>query len=72
MKRDPKEFTTLEQKEVGLLIGFNCSATLLPRKVSAEESDPYAVQTLLGWGVTGNMTPLSEQQQNSVKLDPVI
>ena len=40
--------------EIGLLIGFNCSVALLPREVvSAGDNDPYAIRTVLGWGVTG-------------------
>lgn len=50
-----------EDISVGLLIGFNCSSAMMPREVvSAGDSDPYAVKTLLGWGVTGPMAPLSE------------
>ena len=37
-------------------IGFNCSVALLPRQiVSAGDSEPYAVKTVIGWGVCGNM-----------------
>ena len=44
--------------EVGLLIGFNCSAALLPREiVIAADDDPYAVRTILGWGVVGKIKP---------------
>ena len=36
--------------EVGLLIGLNCPSALRPREiVYGEESDPYAVRSLLGW-----------------------
>ena len=42
---------------IGLLIGINCSKALMPREViAAGDEDPYAVRTLLGWGVTGNMS----------------
>ena len=45
-----------EDMDVGLLIGFNCSAALLPRQViAAGDDDPYAMKTALGWGVTGAM-----------------
>jgi len=40
--------------EVGLLIGLNCPSALRPREVVyGEESDPYAVRSLLGWYVNG-------------------
>ena len=40
--------------EIGLLIGFNCSIALLPREVViAGDNDPYAMRTILGWGVVG-------------------
>ena len=61
-----KELGTLDKKEIGLLIGFNCSAALMPRKVvSAGNCDPYAVCTVIGWGVTGNMVPLNERQRQT-------
>ena len=45
-----------DNTEIGLLLGFNCSAALLPKQViSAGDNEPYAVKTLLGWGVTGIM-----------------
>ena len=47
--------------KVGLLIGLNCPGALRPREiVYGEESDPYAVRSLLGWYVNG---PLCTSQQ---------
>ena len=47
--------------KVGLLIGLNCPSALRPREiVYGEESDPYAVRSLLGWYVSG---PLRTSQQ---------
>ena len=47
---------------VGLLIGLNCPSALRPREiVYGEESDPYAVRSLLGWFING---PLGNLQQN--------
>ena len=35
--------------DIGLLIGFNCSAAMLPREVAvAGDNDPYGVRTCLG------------------------
>ena len=54
-----------ENLEIGLLIGFNCSAALLPRQVvAAGDDDPYAVRTLLGWGLTGIFENSDESQSS--------
>ena len=59
-----------ENTEIGLLIGINCSRALLPREiVAAGDDDPYAVRTLLGWGVTGNMCR-SEAVENTTRPRP--
>ncbi|XP_070569566.1 uncharacterized protein [Ptychodera flava] len=40
--------------EIGLLIGYNCVRAIKPRNVILGEDDaPYAVKTILGWGVIG-------------------
>lgn len=45
----------LQDCEVGLLIGYNCSQALLPREVvSGEENEPYAQRTDLGWSIVGH------------------
>ena len=44
--------------EVGLLIGLNCTRAIKPLKVIPGENDkPYAVKTVLGWGVIGIVSP---------------
>ena len=44
--------------EVGLLIGYNCSRALAPRQVIlGGDSEPYAVQTDLGWSIVGCSSP---------------
>ena len=60
--------------EVGLLIGLNCPSALRPREiVYGEDSDPYAVRSLLGWYING---PLYNPQQsgritcNRINLSP--
>lgn len=51
--------------EVGLLIGFNCSAALIPKAIkAASDEDPYAVKTNLGWGVTGAIGRSSVDENN--------
>ena len=54
LKKIAQHLIPLEKQEIGLLIGFNCSAALLPREIVANgDNDPYAMKTSLGWGVTG-------------------
>ena len=52
------EISPLQDCEVGLLIGYNCSQALLPREVvSGKENQPYAQRTDLGWSVVGHGNP---------------
>ena len=45
----------LQDCEVGLLIGYNCSQALLPREVvSGKENEPYAQRTDLEWSIVGH------------------
>ena len=60
--------------EVGLLLGLNCPSALRSREiVYGEDSDPYAVRSLLGWYING---PLYNPQQsgwitcNQINLSP--
>ncbi|XP_043200214.1 uncharacterized protein LOC122369489 [Amphibalanus amphitrite] len=40
--------------DIGLLLGVNCPRIIKPREViPGEEDDPWAVRTLLGWGIVG-------------------
>ena len=44
--------------DVGILIGCNCPRAIKPREVVlGKGDDPYAVKTLLGWGIIGQITP---------------
>ncbi|CAI5678523.1 unnamed protein product [Oreochromis niloticus] len=52
------EIAPLQDCEVGLLIGYDCSQALLPREVvSGKENEPYAQRTDLGWSIVGNRNP---------------
>ncbi|XP_067432783.1 uncharacterized protein [Thunnus thynnus] len=52
------EIAPLQDCEVGLLIGYNCSQALLPREVvSGKENQPYAQLTDLGWSIVGHGNP---------------
>ena len=43
-----------EDIEVGLLIGGNCPFELKPKEVIIGKGEkPYAVQSILGWGIVG-------------------
>ena len=47
--------------EVGLLIWLNCPSPLRPREiVYGEESDPYAVRSLLGWFINDPLCTLEK------------
>ncbi len=52
----------MEAIEVCLLIGLDCPSALCPTKViDGEESEPYAIRSLLGWYISG---PLKTSQQS--------
>ena len=49
--------------DVALLIGCNCPCAIKPREVIlGKGDDPYAVRTLLGWGIIGPVTLYQESQ----------
>ena len=49
------EIAPLQDCEVGLLIGYNCSQALLPREVvPGKDNHPYAQRTDLGWSIIGH------------------
>ena len=52
---------------VGLLIGANCTKAIKPREViPGANDDPYAVRTMLGWGVIGVINQsIIDSQENS-------
>lgn len=44
--------------DVGILIGCNCPKALKPQEVIlGDDDDPYAIRTLLGWGIIGPVKP---------------
>ena len=44
--------------DVGLLLGVNASAALVPKElIAGAENEPYAIRTPLGWGVIGWIRP---------------
>lgn len=54
-----------ESLEIGLLIGCNCPKAIKPKEVIlGKGEDPYAVRTLLGWGIIGPVSPLEGIQPN--------
>ncbi|RXN18705.1 hypothetical protein ROHU_025998 [Labeo rohita] len=53
----------LQDCEVGLLIGYNCSRALAPREVIlGTDNEPYAVRTDLGWSIVGPSLTHHESQ----------
>ncbi|CAB4017090.1 Hypothetical predicted protein, partial [Paramuricea clavata] len=56
-----------ERIEIGLLIGSNCPKAIKPQDViPGNENDPYAIRTLLGWGIIG---PVSTIEHNDLVQD---
>ena len=50
------EMPPLLDCEVGLLIGYDCSAALAPRRtIIGDDGQPYAVKTDLGWSIVGSL-----------------
>ena len=44
----------LQDCEIGLLIGFDCTTALIPREVlTGQDDEPFAVKTDLGWSIIG-------------------
>ena len=53
--------------EVGLLIGSNCPSAIKPEEVIPwRSSDPYAILTLLGWGIIGPVKGGSNKENSDV------
>ncbi|CAB4012547.1 Hypothetical predicted protein [Paramuricea clavata] len=56
--------------EVGLLIGSNCPQAIIPREViPGQQNEPYAQRSDLGWGIIGNVTkPTENNDESSVAI----
>jgi hypothetical protein len=53
--------------DIGLLIGNNCVQAIKPRDVIPGNSrDPYAVRTVLGWGLIGATNPSHKQHYANI------
>lgn len=49
------EILALQDCDIGLLIRYNCSRAVAPRRVTVgEDEEPYAIQTDLGWSIVGH------------------
>ncbi|KAL9976994.1 hypothetical protein ACROYT_G014349 [Oculina patagonica] len=60
-----------EQLEVGILIWMQLPRAIKPREViTGKGDDPYAIKTLLGWGIIGPVTPVKELL-NDVKNEDI-
>ena len=56
--------------DVGLLIGCNCPRAIKPREVIlGKGDDPYAIRTLLGWGIIGPVAPQQAAEQSEEDQD---
>ena len=62
----------MEDIEVGLLIGLNCPSALRPRDiVYGNESDPYAVRSLLGWYINGPINTHKTSYHDNVNCNSI-
>ena len=53
----PDEFA---DAEIGLLLGVNCARAIKPREIiPGDNDDPWAVRTMLGWGIVGLVSETS-------------
>ncbi len=51
----------LQDCDVALLIGYNCSRSMAPREVIiGGDEEPYAIRTDLGWSIVGCSSPHSD------------
>lgn len=61
-----------EDLQVGLLIGSNCPNVIRPKQVIPGRSgDPYAIPTLLGWGIIGPVTGSTNKEDSDVSCHSV-
>jgi hypothetical protein len=61
LKRIQHELLQLQDIEVGVLIGYNCSRALIPREVVAPiDNGPFAQRSDLGWGIVCVVDPISD------------
>ena len=57
---------------MGLLISSNCPNTIKPTQViPSRSSDPYAIRTLLGWGIIGPVTGRTNKEDEHVSCHRV-
>ena len=61
------EMPPLLSCNVGLLIGYNCSAALAPRlTIVGDEDQPFAVKTDLGWSIVGSLAPVDPAKMSGI------
>ena len=57
--------------DVGLLIGCNFPRAIKPTEIIlGKGDDPYAVRTLLGWGIIGPIIPQQDRQADEEDMEP--
>ena len=61
-----------EHLQVGLLIGSNCPNAIKPKQViPGRSNDPYAIRTLLGWGIIGPVTGSTNKEDLDISCHRV-
>ena len=69
LKQLADKIAPLQTCDISLLIGFNCPAASCPRtKVEGLQSEPYAVETVLGWSVIGGICRDGQQVRLSHRI----
>lgn len=59
------ELPSLQDCDVGLLIGYDCPSALAPLEVIiGHENEPFAQKTELGWSIIGAVNPHLDRQGN--------
>ena len=57
---------------MGLLIGSNCPNAIKPKQViPGRSNDPYAIRTLLGWGIIGPVTGSTNKEDLDISCHRV-
>ncbi|KAK0152254.1 hypothetical protein N1851_006383 [Merluccius polli] len=63
LKHLAQELPSLQDCDVGLLIGYDCPSALAPLEViTGHENEPFAQKTELGWSIIGAANPHLDRQ----------
>ena len=67
LKQLETELPTMQDCDVGLLIGYNCPQALAPKNfIRGNENEPFAQQTDLGWSIVGHTSSTEVNEETSI------